>query len=64
MLITRIGLIAVEPRNVLAFGKDRHAPSDGLIKWLIGNDLWLGDAHGQAGIVREIFLEIEARHLV
>jgi len=63
-LIKRTGLVATEPRNVLPFGKDRHAPSDGLTKWLIGNDLWLGYARGPAAIVREIFLEIEARHLV
>jgi hypothetical protein len=28
------------------------------------NDLWLGYARNQAGIAGEIFLEIEAQHLV
>ncbi len=37
---------------------------DGFVKWLMENDLWLGDGRSHAGRVGEIFLEIEARHLV
>ncbi len=36
----------------------------GIHKWFTENDLWLGDADGEAGRGREIFLEIEAQHLV
>ena len=37
---------------------------EGLFKWLIVNDLWLMVGQGDTASVWEIFLEIEALHLV